>query len=97
MSTDDRDADRDDALLGGVRRRSARHRSWLRDGEPTLVRQFARVGVLGWLVVVPALLGAWLGHLIDAKLGGGVFWTAPLLLVGLAIGCWSGWKWMHRP
>lgn len=84
-------------VVGGVRRRLERQRRWLREGDPTLARQFARVGVLGWMIVTPMLLGVLFGRWIDRLLGTGIFWTAPLLFVGLAIGCWSAWKWMQKP
>ncbi|WP_346432828.1 hypothetical protein [Breoghania sp.] len=24
-----------------------------------------------------------------------MFWTAPLLMIGLVLGCWFAWKWMN--
>jgi len=86
-----------DELAAGARRRSQRRRGWLREGDPTLARQFARVGVLGWMIVTPMLLGVFIGRAVDRAAGSGIFWTAPLLLLGLAVGCWSAWKWMHAP
>ncbi|GAA4337425.1 hypothetical protein GCM10023144_33150 [Pigmentiphaga soli] len=87
----------DDELAAGVRRRQARHLRWLREGEPTLARQLARVGVLGWLIAAPMLIGIFVGRLLDRAAGGGIFWTAPLLLAGLGLGCWSAWKWINTP
>ncbi len=84
-----------DGLLGSVRRRRARHQDWIRHGEPSFARYLAQVGVLGWAIVVPTLLGVFLGRWIDFRLGTGIFWTGPLLLLGLGIGCWSAWRWMH--
>lgn len=84
-----------DGLLRSVRRRRERHRLWLRSGEPSFARNLAQVGVLGWTIVVPTLLGVLLGRWVDRLLGTGIFWTGPLLLVGLALGCWSAWRWMH--
>ncbi len=85
----------EDKLVEGLRLRSARHARWLRDGEPSTGRRLGQIGVLGWIVVVPTLLGAFAGHWLDARFGSGVFWTAPLLMAGLALGCWSGWKWVN--
>lgn len=85
-----------DNLVQGVRVRSERHRRWLREGEPSVGRRLAQIGVLGWMIVVPMLLGTFLGRWIDVRLDSGVFWTAPLLMIGLAIGCWSAWKWIAR-
>lgn len=83
-------------LLAAIERR-VRRRDESRDGTGRTVAALARVGVLGWLIVTPTLLGTWAGHALDRVLGTGIFWTAPLLLVGLGVGCWSGWRWMHVP
>jgi len=82
-------------LADQVRRRADRVRHWLRTGDPSLARQFAAVGVLGWLVVVPALLGTWAGRRLDHWLDTGITMTAALLTAGVALGCWSAWRWMH--
>ena len=85
-----------DRLLDAVRRRRDRHRFWRRSGEPSFAAYLAQVGVLGWTIVLPTLAGLFLGRWIDQRLGTGVFWTGPLLLLGLAAGCWAAWRWMHR-
>lgn len=87
-----------DALLGALRRAEQRAARHARDGEPTLMRQLAAVGVLGWIVVVPALGGLWAGRWLDRLAGGtppGHLWTGALLMAGLGLGCWSAWRWMH--
>jgi ATP synthase protein I len=84
----------DDKLVQNVKLRSERHRRWLREGDPTVARRLAQIGVLGWIIVVPMLLGMFTGRWLDHRLHSGLFWTAPLLLVGLGLGCWSAWKWM---
>lgn len=83
-----------DPLVEGVRLRGARHRRWLRDGDPSVARHLAQIGVLGWIIVVPMLLGVFAGRWLDDRLHSGLFWTAPLLMIGAALGCWSAWKWM---
>lgn len=89
--------DPEQEVLSGVRRHLERRQRGEREGEPSLPQQFARVGVLGWLVVMPMLLATLLGRWIDRSFGTGIFWTAPLLFIGLGLGCWSAWKWMHKP
>jgi ATP synthase protein I len=84
----------DDPLLNQVRLRASRERAWLQDGEASVARRLAQIGVLGWIVVTPMLLGVFAGRWLDAKFGTGLFWTAPLLMLGAALGCWSAWKWM---
>ncbi|CAN5910226.1 hypothetical protein BH11PSE13_BH11PSE13_42400 [soil metagenome] len=83
-----------DALVTETRVRSERHRKSLDEGEPSVARRLAQIGVLGWMIVTPTLLGAFLGRWLDGKFDSGVFYTAPLLLAGLGLGCWSAWKWM---
>ena len=88
--------DRATRLTKAVRVRADRRKAWARDGGPSLARNLGQIGVLGWQIVLPALVGLAIGRWLDHRLDSGIFWTAPLLLVGLALGCWSGWRWMHR-
>lgn len=87
--------DETDPLLKNVRQRGDRHRHWLREGDPSVARRLAQIGVLGWIIVLPMLLGIFAGRWLDAKLHSGLFWTAPLLMCGLGLGCWSAWKWIN--
>jgi ATP synthase protein I len=85
-----------DPLAEGVRVRGERHRRWLRDGDPSVARRLAQVGVLGWIIVTPMLIGVFAGRWLDRVLASGIFWTAPLMLLGLVLGCWSAWRWMKN-
>jgi ATP synthase protein I len=85
----------EDKLLREAERREERHKSWLREGDPSVARRLAQIGVLGWIIVLPMLVGIFLGRWLDAALHSGIFWTSPLLILGLALGCWSAWKWMN--
>jgi len=87
----------DTRFLASLRTRAARRAKAEREGEPSFGRYLAQIGVLGWTIVLPGLLGMFLGRWLDRQLGTGIFCTAPLMLVGLAIGCWGAWRWMHRP
>lgn len=84
-------------FLAAVRRRRERRRRRLGEGEGSLGRYLGQMGVLGWTIVLPALVGLFLGRWLDHRFTSGIFWTAPLMLLGLALGCWSAWKWMRRP
>lgn len=77
-------------------RRARERRHWQREGEPSVMRFVGQIGVLGWIIVAPILIGLFIGRWIDTRLGTGIFWSAPLMLVGVVIGCWSAWRWMHR-
>jgi ATP synthase protein I len=64
--------------------------------EPSLGSRLGQIGILGWSIVLPTLAGLALGHWLDRHFGTGVFFSAPLLMIGAAFGLWSAWKWMHR-
>lgn len=54
------------------------------------------MGLIGWSVVVPTLLGAALGMWLDARHVGGRSWTLALLVAGLGIGCLNAWRWVDK-
>ncbi len=87
--------DEHDPLLRGVRLRGKRYTRWLREGDPSVAHRLAQIGVLGWIIVVPLLIGVFAGRWLDEKFNSGLFWTGPLLMLGLALGCWSAWKWVQ--
>lgn len=47
------------------------------------------VGAVGWMVIVPALMGVFIGRWLDQRFSQGVFWTLSLLVSGVALGCLS--------
>ena len=85
----------EDKLVMQTRLRGERHNKWLRDGDPNVAQRLAQIGVLGWMIVVPMLIGVFSGRWLDHRFGSGLFCTAPLLMLGTALGCWSAWKWMQ--
>ena len=84
-----------DPLLTEVERERERRRRWEREGDMSVGRRLAQIGVLGWIFVIPTLAGLFFGRWLDSTLGTGLFWTAPLMIVGLCIGGWTAWKWMN--
>jgi ATP synthase protein I len=54
------------------------------------------VGLIGWSVVVPTLLGTALGIWIDTHHPGNHSWTLMLLVIGLVIGCLNAWHWVTK-
>jgi ATP synthase protein I len=54
------------------------------------------MGLIGWSVVVPTLLGAALGLWLDNRHPGTHSWTLALLAAGLAIGCLNAWHWVAK-
>jgi len=54
------------------------------------------MGLIGWSVVVPTLLGAALGIWLDKHHPGKHPWTLALLVAGLAVGCLNAWHWVAK-
>ncbi|MCL4745257.1 MAG: AtpZ/AtpI family protein [Burkholderiaceae bacterium] len=67
-----------------------------RDGTPGVWFGLGMMGLIGWSVAVPTLLGAGLGLWLDQRYPGGRSWTLALLVGGLAIGCLNAWHWVSR-
>ena len=54
------------------------------------------MGLIGWSVVVPTLLGAALGIWLDNRHPGKHSWTLALLVAGLVVGCLNAWHWVDK-
>ena len=68
-----------------------------RDEPPrSFASRLGQIGVLGWAIVAPILLGVAIGRWLDAMLKSGIFFTAPLIMLGAAAGLWTAWRWMHQ-
>ena len=85
-----------DPLLRGVRMHAERLRLWRQEEDRSVAARLAQIGVLGWMIVVPTLIGIFAGRWLDRQFHSTLFWTAPLMMLGAALGCWSAWKWMQE-
>jgi ATP synthase protein I len=54
------------------------------------------MGLIGWSVAIPTLLGAALGIWLDTHHAGRHSWTLALLVAGLVIGCFNAWHWVDQ-
>jgi ATP synthase protein I len=54
------------------------------------------MGLVGWSVALPTLLGAALGLWLDKRYPDSRSWTLALLVGGLAIGCLNAWLWVAK-
>ena len=76
--------------------KAARKLKAQRHSTPGVWSGLGMMGLIGWSVVVPTLLGAALGLWLEQRYPGGRSWTLALLVAGLAIGCWNAWHWVSR-
>jgi ATP synthase protein I len=67
-----------------------------RHGAPGVWMGLGMMGLIGWSVAVPTLLGAALGLWLDKHHPGGRSWTLALLMAGLALGCANAWRWVVK-
>ena len=67
-----------------------------RDGTPGVWLGLGTMGIIGWSVAVPTLLGAALGLWLDRHHPGTHSWTLALLVAGLTLGCLNAWHWVAR-
>ena len=79
--------------IGAKERRKLKAR---RNPAPGVWFGLGMMGLIGWSVTVPTLLGAALGLWLDAHYGGTRSWTLALLVAGLAIGCFNAWRWVAQ-
>lgn len=90
------DKDRDDKDAAGLRRavdlRAERRARGRREGERSLWQNLSMVGALGWLVIVPTLLGVALGRWLDELFDKGIFFTGALIVLGVAFGSYLAWQ-----
>ena len=54
------------------------------------------LGLIGWSVCLPTLLGTWLGLWLDKRHPGTHAWTLALLVGGLCVGCANAWHWITK-
>jgi ATP synthase protein I len=96
--TDIPDPDRRTAsrLAHEVGRKAARRLQARRDPAPGVWFGLGMMGLIGWSVTVPSLLGLALGLWLDQRYPGAHAWTLALFVGGLTLGCFNAWRWVAR-
>lgn len=54
------------------------------------------MGIVGWTITVPTLLGTALGMWLDKEHPNTFSWTLSLLILGLLVGCLTAWHWITK-
>jgi len=80
-------------MLKAIRLREDRSERWKREGERSLWENLSMVGALGWLIIVPTLIGVAVGRWLDRTLDTGVTFTGALIFLGVVAGGLLAW---HR-
>jgi len=54
------------------------------------------VGIVGWSVAIPTVLGVAAGLWLDERVEVEFSWTLTLLITGVVIGCLNAWYWISK-
>lgn len=54
------------------------------------------MGIVGWTIVGPTLLGAVIGLWLDKRYPATFSWTLSGLIIGLFVGCLIAWRWINK-
>ena len=84
------------ALAAQVGAKADRKLAARRNAKPGVWFGLGMMGLIGWSVTVPTLLGAALGLWLDKHHPGTHPWTLALLVAGLMLGCWNAWHWVAK-
>jgi len=88
-------ADRE-AMKKAVAERRRIEELWDKEGERSIWQNLSMIGALGWLIVVPMLLGALLGRWLDGFFSTDVFFSGSLIFLGACLGGFLIWKRMNE-
>ena len=93
---EDTSSDHQAEFIHQVGEKAARKLKAQRHVTKTVWSGLGMMGMVGWSVAVPTLLGAALGIWLDRSYPGGRSWTLALLATGLVIGCIIAWHWVAK-
>ena len=86
----------DNEFIVRVGEKAARKLQAQRHDSQTVWQGLGMMGLIGWSVAVPTLLGAALGIWLDQHYPGSHSWTLMLLAIGLGLGCFNAWHWVEK-
>lgn len=79
-----------------IRLRQSRREAWRKEGERPLWRNLSMIGALGWLIVIPTLVGVGAGRWLDGLFETGVTFSGALTLAGACLGFYLAWRRMNE-
>ncbi len=82
--------------IGAKAARKLKHQQTQRNASRLVWSGLSMIGLVGWSVVLPTVLGAALGAWLDQRYPMRHSWTLTLLFTGLFAGCLNAWHWVAR-
>jgi ATP synthase protein I len=96
VSSDRGEGDRASRLADAAGRKAARKIAGRKEKGRGALSWAGTIGVVGFMVTLPMLLGIALGAWLDGKGGGKYSFTIMLMVGGLILGCVNAWQWGKR-
>ena len=84
------------AFSRAIGSKAARKLRMQRRGNRSLGFGLGMLGLIGWSVALPMLIGALAGIWIDQHFPSMHYWTLTLLVAGLILGCALVWHWVSQ-
>ncbi len=82
----------DDRRLREQLARQAKRQRQAEHDRSSILAQTVYLGTLGLVLVLPVIVGAYLGRWLDTRLAGySISWTISLIFVGLVVGAFNVW------
>ncbi|MGO8692800.1 MAG: AtpZ/AtpI family protein [Rectinemataceae bacterium] len=78
-----------------ARRKEIGRRKELADRKAALA-WLGTLGIVGWSVAIPILLGIVLGRWMDSLFGTGPALMIVFLVAGIVLGCGAAWRWIKK-
>ena len=79
-----------------VRTEGRRKENAERDKRNSIIFGLGMIGMVGWAVTIPTLIGIAIGIWIDKTWPSSHSWTLILLFAGIILGCLNAWYWVQN-
>jgi ATP synthase protein I len=83
-------------IVEDVRTKEARKLRARKEKHRTAWFGFRMLGLVGWAVSLPTIIGAAIGVWLDKRWPSPYSWTLTCLLLGILAGCIYAWVWVSR-
>ena len=96
MKPSDHDTNKDTAFMRKVSAKADRKLKAQREGEHHVWQGLGMMGLVGWSIAVPVLIGLVAGEWLDGCCPGKYTWTLNLIIIGLFFGCINVCNWIIK-
>lgn len=87
---------RSERFIRKIRAEERRKRDAERNRRSSIIFGLGMIGMVGWAVMIPTLIGIAIGIWMDRTWPSTHSWTLILLFVGIILGCLNAWYWVQN-